>query len=85
MNGMSTVEKTKFCEVFPSNIGSIIWDPGRSTGTSSKGSSQKKFQTTEKTASVGSRQRFGGEDGCDGGGPCMLPCGHIFGYNCVLR
>ena len=26
-----------------------------------------------------------GEDGCDGGGACMLPCGHIFGYNCVLR
>ena len=26
-----------------------------------------------------------GEEGCDGGRPCMLPCGHIFGYNCFLR
>ena len=25
-----------------------------------------------------------GIEGCDGGGPCNLPCGHIFGYNCVL-
>jgi len=28
-----------------------------------------------------------GEEGCKGGGPCLLPCGHIFGsdYNCILR
>ncbi|PMD54282.1 uncharacterized protein K444DRAFT_667870 [Hyaloscypha bicolor E] len=26
-----------------------------------------------------------GEEGCEGGGPCLLPCGHIFGYNCILR
>jgi len=26
-----------------------------------------------------------GEEGCEGGGPCTLPCGHIFGYDCVLR
>jgi hypothetical protein len=58
------------------------------------GSMDKNFLTRIKSENVpeakedcfcGFSVKVRGEGGCEGGGPCSLPCGHIFGYGCVAR